>query len=75
MGEQDVHGWITAALLRETAGLDERATFVNVERASSSSRVVSAMGALKLCWLWLKMAMLILWSIEKEWTRKKGSSY
>ena len=31
MGDQDVHGWITAALLREMAGLEGQATFEYVD--------------------------------------------
>ena len=31
MGEQDVHGWITAAFLREVTGLEGQATFEHVE--------------------------------------------
>ena len=35
---QDVHGWITVALLREITGLDGQATFDNVERRAVSAR-------------------------------------
>ena len=31
MGDQNVHGWIVAALLREKAGLEGQTTFENVE--------------------------------------------
>ena len=30
IGDQEVHGWITEALLRDTAGLEGHATFQNV---------------------------------------------
>ena len=31
MGDQDVHGWITAALIRGMAGLEGQATFEHVD--------------------------------------------
>ena len=35
MGDQDVHGWITAAVSREMVGLEGHARFENVESAFS----------------------------------------
>ena len=40
MGGQDVHGWMTAALCREMAGLEGQATFENVENTFSLTRCI-----------------------------------
>ena len=46
MGDQAVHGWITAALLKEMAGLAGQATFEHVEN-NSFFRDASVRGALR----------------------------
>ena len=53
MGDQDVQGWITAALQREIAGLEGQATFGNVESTFSFARC-SRQGSVEAPRLWLK---------------------
>ena len=70
MGDQDVHGWITAALFREMAGLEGQATFENVEDTFPFTRCIRQ-GALQPLGSGKKMTMQILWNVEPEWKRKK----
>ena len=55
MGDQDVHG---------------HATFGNVESKFQFTRCIRQ-GGVEALTLWLKLAMQILWNVEKEWTRKR----
>ena len=70
MGDQAVHGWITADFLREMAGLAGQATFEHVENHSLFSRCIRQ-GRVEAPRLWLKIATQILWNVEPEWKRKK----
>ena len=53
MGDQDVHGWITAALLREMAGLEGLATFEAVASTFPFTRCIRQ-GSVEAPRLWLK---------------------
>ena len=70
MGDQDVHGWITAASLREIFGLEGQATVVNVESTFSFARCIRQR-SVEAPGLWLSMAMQILENVEPKWMKKK----
>ena len=55
MGDQEVHGWIAAALFR-VAGLEGQATLENVESTLPFTRCIRQ-GSVDAPWIWLKMAM------------------
>ena len=65
MGAQDVHGWITAALIREMTGLDGHATFENVESKFQLTRCIRQ-ESVEAPTLWLKLAMQFLWDGEQN---------
>ena len=69
MGDQNVHGWIAAAPLREMSRLEGHATFEKVLSKFKFARSISQ-GSVEAPTLWLKHAMQILWNVEKERTRK-----
>ena len=68
MVDQDVHGRIIAALLREMAGLEGQAIFENVESKFHFTRRIRQ-GNDEASQLWLKMALQILFIVEEEWKR------
>ena len=70
MGDQDVHGWITAAVLRARAGLEGQATFGNLDSTFPFTRCIRQ-GSVEAPRLWLNMALQILVVVELEWMRKK----
>ena len=74
MGDQDVHGWIAAAFLRQMAGLEGQAIFQHVDNTFDntfpSTRCIRQRGV-DAARLWLKMAMQILWTASPLWKRKK----
>ena len=59
MGDQEVHGWITAASSREMAGLEGQATFEHVHGSRQFARCIHQQSA-ELPQLWLTVAMQIL---------------
>ena len=59
MGDQEVHGWITAASEREMAGLEGQATFEDVHGSRQFARCIRQQSA-EAPRLWLTMAMQIL---------------
>ena len=59
MGDQEVHGWITAASLREMAGLEGQATFEHVHGRRQFARCIRQQSA-EAPRLLLSMAMQIL---------------
>ena len=59
LGDQDVHGLITAAVLREVAGLDGQATFKYVDSTFPLTRCIRQ-GSVESPGPWVKMAMQIL---------------
>ena len=67
-GDQNVHGWIAAASLREMARLEGRATFENVESYFPFTRCIRQ-GSVEALWLLLKLTMQRLWNVEKELKR------
>ena len=62
MGDQDVHGWITAALLHEMTG---HAIIENVQSKFQCTRCFRQ-GSVEAPTLWFKLAMQILWCVEKN---------
>ena len=70
MGDQDVHGWIRAAFLREMASLERLATFEAVENTFPFTRCIRQ-GSVEAPRLWLEMAMHILSNAEPEWMKKE----
>ena len=59
MGDQEVHGWITAASSREMAGLEGQATFEHVHGSRQVARCLRQQSA-EAPRLWLTMTMRIL---------------
>ena len=72
-GNQDVHGWSTAASLCEMAGLEGQGTFENVDSTFPFARCIRR-GSLEPR-LWLKMAMQILENVEPEWELRQICSF
>ena len=68
-GDQNVHGWIVAALLREVA-LEGQATFENAERTFLFTRCIRQ-GSVEAPRLWLKMATQISSSVAEDWKKRK----
>ena len=55
--DQEVHGWVTAALLREMVGLEGQATFANVDSSVRRALKLSSCGSewqCRSCGLWRK---------------------
>ena len=76
MGDQDVHGLITAAFSREMRGLEGHAAFEHVEIRFKCTRCIRQV-SVEAPTLWLKLAMHFFWNVEKERLveEKDGSSY
>ena len=53
MGDQEVHGWIAAALLREVAGLKDKRP-LKMLKAPCRSQDASVKGSVDAPWIWLK---------------------
>ena len=64
IGDQDVHGWITAALLRKIAGFEGQAAFGHVDGRFPFTRCFRE-GSVEALRLWLNVALQILWNVEK----------
>ena len=69
LGDQNVHGWIVAAVLREMAVLERKATFENLERLLSVHKVhpTEECGGSST----FKMAMQITWNLEESWKEQE----
>ena len=69
LGDQNVHGWIVAAFLREMAVLERKATFEHLERLFSVHKVhpTKACGGSST----FKMAMQIIWNVEESWKEQE----
>ena len=62
--DQNMHGWLIAALLHEMAGLEGEANFESVESKFPFTKCIRQ-GSVDGPRLWLKMARQMLWNVEK----------
>ena len=70
MGDQEVHGWTSAAFLQEMAGLEGQDMFDTVEETFPCSRCIRQ-ETVEAPRLWFEMAMQIFWNVWPE-GRKMG---
>ena len=64
------NGWLTAAFLGETAGLEGKAMFECVESSCAFNRCLRQV-SVEAHRLWQKMAMQLQAIVEEEWERKR----